>query len=64
MGILDKLRGNAPAGPVTDPVCHMKIDPKDAAGTSEHEGKTIYFCSVGCKRQFDADPAKYASAIV
>ena len=40
-----------------DPVCHMDIDPKTAAGTSEYEGTTYYFCSRGCKMDFDEDPA-------
>jgi Cu+-exporting ATPase len=44
---------------VTDPVCHMKIDPAHAAGTSEYRGRTIYFCSLGCKAKFDASPAAY-----
>jgi YHS domain-containing protein len=45
-----------PAQTVHDPVCHMDIDPGSAAGRSEHEGKTYYFCSMGCKREFDNDP--------
>ncbi len=40
-----------------DPVCHMDIDPATAAGTSDFEGKTYYFCSRGCKLDFDEDPA-------
>ena len=44
---------------VTDPVCKMEINPEDAAGTSEYEGTTYYFCADGCKQEFDADPAKY-----
>ncbi len=44
---------------VHDPVCHMDIDPKEAAGTSEYKGQTYYFCSPGCKRSFDKDPEKY-----
>lgn len=39
-----------------DPVCHMDIDPKTAAGTSEYEGTTYYFCGRGCKMDFDDDP--------
>jgi Cu+-exporting ATPase len=39
-----------------DPVCGMEIDPATAAGASEYQGTTYYFCSVGCKRQFDKDP--------
>jgi YHS domain-containing protein len=42
---------------VHDPVCHMDIDPNTAAGTSEYEGKTYYFCGRGCKMDFDEDPA-------
>jgi Cu+-exporting ATPase len=44
---------------VTDPVCDMEIDPKTAAGKSEYQGKTYYFCSPGCKKDFDKDPQKY-----
>jgi Cu+-exporting ATPase len=39
-----------------DPICHMDIDPASAAGTSEHAGTTYYFCSRGCKLDFDEDP--------
>ena len=42
-----------------DVVCGMQVDPKKAAGQSEYEGKTYYFCSVGCKRKFDANPGQY-----
>jgi YHS domain-containing protein len=34
----------------------MDIDPATAAGHSEHNGETYYFCALGCKRDFDADP--------
>lgn len=43
-----------------DPVCGMNVDPKTAAASTEHQGVTYYFCSPGCQRQFDSDPAKYA----
>lgn len=42
-----------------DPVCGMKVDPKTAAGKSEYEGNTYYFCSPGCKKSFDKDPSKF-----
>jgi YHS domain-containing protein len=42
-----------------DPVCGMEVDPATAAGTSEYQGTTYYFCSVGCKRQFDKDPQAF-----
>ena len=44
---------------VKDPVCGMDVDPKTAAGKSEYHGQTYFFCSPGCKRSFDKDPAKY-----
>jgi len=45
----------------TDPVCKMGVDEKTAAAKSEYQGKTYYFCSQGCKKQFDSKPAKYAN---
>ena len=46
----------------TDPVCGMTVAREQAAGKSEYQGTTFYFCSTTCKRRFDADPAKFASA--
>ena len=43
----------------TDPVCGMQVDTQQAAGTSEYQGTTYYFCSAGCKRQFEKDPQRY-----
>ncbi len=43
----------------TDPVCGMQVDPQQAAGSSDYQGQTYYFCSVGCKRQFDNDPQRF-----
>ena len=48
--------------PATDPVCRMDVDPKDAraAGrTSDYRGRTHYFCSAQCKKQFDTEPGTY-----
>jgi Cu+-exporting ATPase len=47
---------------VTDPVCGMRIDPKEAAGTSVYKGQTYYFCSLGCKKAFEKEPEKYVKA--
>ena len=44
---------------VKDLVCGMDIDPATAAGKSEHNGQTYYFCSLGCKKSFDESPEKY-----
>lgn len=43
---------------VKDPVCGMMIAPESAAGKSEHNGSTYYFCSTSCKASFDADPGR------
>ena len=43
-----------------DVVCGMQVDPKTTAGSSEHQGKTCYFRSMGFKVKFDANPVQYA----
>lgn len=45
-----------------DPVCGMQVEPQKAAGKSEHQGKTYYFCSPGCKRKFDAAPEQHTKS--
>ena len=45
----------------TDPICKMTVDPDKAAGKSEYEGRTYYFCSAGCKKRFDTNPSQYAA---
>lgn len=42
-----------------DVVCGMQVEPATAAGQSEYQGRTYYFCSPGCKKKFDANPAQY-----
>jgi Cu+-exporting ATPase len=42
-----------------DVICGMQVDPSNAAGKSEYKGKTYYFCSIGCKVKFDANPSQY-----
>lgn len=44
---------------VKDLVCGMDIDYTNAAGKSEYNGQTYYFCSLGCKKSFDQNPEKY-----
>lgn len=52
----------APAGTVHDPVCHMDIAPATAAATTDYQGSTYYFCSRGCKVDFDDDAAAVLTA--
>ena len=35
--------------------------PRAAGRVSQHAGHTYYFCSDDCKKQFDADPAKFTA---
>jgi YHS domain-containing protein len=42
-----------------DPVCHMTVDEKSAAATSEYNGKTFYFCCRACKTKFDQNPQQF-----
>ena len=43
-----------------DPVCGMVVDVARVRLRSQHEGRTYFFCSAGCRRKFDADPVKYS----
>ena len=43
-----------------DPVCGMQVDPKSASGQAQHQGKTYFFCSSGCKAKFEKNPGQYA----
>lgn len=44
----------------TDPVCGTTLEKGSAAARSHHEGETYYFCSQGCKMEFDDNPYEYA----
>jgi YHS domain-containing protein len=46
-------------GMAQDPVCGMEVEESKAAGSSEYQGRTYYFCSTGCKAAFDKEPEKY-----
>jgi Cu+-exporting ATPase len=39
----------------------MQVDQQSAAGKSEYQGKTFYFCGAACKHKFDQKPEQYAS---
>lgn len=47
---------------ITDPVCKMAIEEKDAAATTSYKGKTYRFCSSHCKESFDSNPESYLGA--
>ncbi len=37
----------------------MKVEPQKAAGSFDYKGQTYYFCALGCREKFKADPEKY-----
>ncbi|MFQ5868136.1 MAG: YHS domain-containing protein [bacterium] len=43
---------------IKDPVCGMFVDPQTST-SSQHMGKTFYFCDEVCKKEFDKEPMKY-----
>jgi len=45
--------------PLKDPVCGMTVT-EQSPHVLQHEGTAVYFCCVGCKTKFAANPAKYA----
>lgn len=44
---------------IRDPVCGMVVDPATAVHFLRHDGEQFYFCSEGCLKKFEAEPAKY-----
>ena len=45
-----------------DPVCGMQDNEQEATAqmlTIDYQGKTYYFCSPSCKRQFEQNPERY-----
>src|SRR5260370_8763591 len=42
-----------------DPVCGMQVDAASAGATSEHGGRTYFFCCPGCAKKFEAAPEQY-----
>ena len=46
-----------------DPVCGMMVQPATAAGSSEYQGKTYYFCATSCLTKFRADPIYYLTPV-
>ena len=48
---------------VKDPVCGMTIEQEDAAASVQHQGKTYYFCSVGCRDAFTKRPDEFLKKV-
>jgi P-type Cu+ transporter len=42
-----------------DPVCGMKVDPRQAGAAADYQGKKYHFCCQGCASRFNADPEMF-----
>jgi Cu+-exporting ATPase len=54
--------GDGAGETAVDPVCGMTVDPRTAAGSHAHAGRTYWFCSTHCVERFRADPDRYLGA--
>jgi xanthine dehydrogenase accessory factor len=66
--VRERAEGDFPAAPPAetppaheeiDPVCGMTVEVASARYRSVHEGTTYYFCSAGCLKRFEEDPATF-----
>jgi Cu+-exporting ATPase len=56
-----KEAGDAKVGDTAKcPVSGEEFTVEATSPKTEHDGKTYYFCCAGCKKKFEADPAKFA----
>jgi xanthine dehydrogenase accessory factor len=46
-----------------DPVCGMEVAVTAATETVERDGVLYYFCGAGCRRRFEAEPARYLTEV-
>jgi Cu+-exporting ATPase len=42
-----------------DPICGMEVKEEEAAATYEYQGKTYYFCALGCQEKFAQNPEQF-----
>jgi len=56
--LIEQARANVTDGEgetVQDPVCGMEVDPGETDYSTEHDGRTYYFCSESCRESFDPE---------
>ena len=49
---------------IKDPVCGMDVDPDEAAGSLDRDGRTYHFCSRHCLEKFRAVPGRFEEVAV
>jgi Cu+-exporting ATPase len=50
---------SAEGPPNKDPVCRMELDEKQIKESLVYQGRRYYFCSVGCRAEFQRHPNDY-----
>ena len=55
---------DARPGSAVDPICGMTVAASDLSPHVTHAGRRTYFCCDHCRRTFEQDPARYATAAV
>ena len=43
---------------IFDPVCGLEVD-SESAERVEHAGRVYFFCSEGCRKEFETTPKEY-----
>lgn len=56
----DAGANHTPGAEIRDPVCGMTLTAESASGTTQHQGRTFFFCSAKCQRTFLGEPQRYA----
>ena len=46
----------------TDPVCKMDLDAGHVRESFAYKGRTYYFCSIGCRAEFERHPEDYVTS--
>jgi xanthine dehydrogenase accessory factor len=54
-----EVTGAAAPAEATDPVCGMTVAASAASHPLHHDGVTYYFCRVGCRQEFERNPAAF-----
>jgi P-type Cu+ transporter len=45
---------------MVDVVCKMQLDETHSVESLVYDGRTFYFCSIGCRAEFERHPENYA----
>lgn len=59
---VDAAHSDRAGAQVTDPVCGMTFAQADAAGESDFNGQTYFFCSRHCRERFQSDPSRFVGS--